>query len=107
MPVQRHHERVSHSVTTEHQPVVVQNRRAAIAVLRRILEGGLTPLHVPGQIQAGRAQVPEVNVDHSVTHQRRGAGIAVLLMDAGPGFRIEDVGDPEQFATPRIQTHRA
>ena len=107
--VERDDEWVLGSVATEHQQVVHQRRRAAVAVQRGILQRGLSPEDFSRTIERRRAHMPKMNVESAMIEDWCRAGRRVFLVHRFCAARLglQDLDVPKNRAVNRVHTERA
>ena len=109
LPVERDDRLLVRPVDIEDELVAGQNRRAAVAVNRVVLERLLRPDFASIlRAQARGPHVAEVNEDVVAIDHGRRAGVAVLRLNRRRfGILLEDLHVPDHVAGLRIETHRA
>src|SRR5439155_3570617 len=80
--VQGDHERLVGTVAAKHQGAVGEDRRAAVAVNRLVMDIAVRPDQCAFPLQACGALVSEVDIEPLTVRQGSRAGVAVLAVDA-------------------------
>src|SRR5205085_3741119 len=81
LALQGHDDLLIAAVRAEHESVADQDRRAAVAVDRAVLQLGVAPEDLAGEVEAGGPLMAEVDVQPLAVGHGRWAGVAVFAVD--------------------------